>query len=96
MPDSTTCYIYRSSKKHETYLFLTKEDDFSCLPDELIKAFGVPKKAMELELTAETKMARSNPVEVLTNLKEKGFYLQMPPPTHEQVEAILSRGEQQL
>jgi uncharacterized protein YcgL (UPF0745 family) len=91
MPDTTTCYIYRSSKKDELYLFIAEEDDFECVPEEVMKAFGAPKKAMELELTPETKMARSKPAEIIANLKERGFHLQMPPPTHELVEQILSR-----
>ena len=90
-PDTTTCYIYRSSKRDELYLFITDEDDFECVPAEVMKAFGVPKKAMELELSAESKMARSNAVDVIANLKKQGFHLQMPPPTHELVEQILSR-----
>jgi uncharacterized protein YcgL (UPF0745 family) len=93
-PEATTCYIYRSSKKEELYLFLAEEDNFECVPDEVRKLFGVPKKAMELELTPQTKLARSKPAEVLVNLKERGFHFQMPPPTHELVEEILSREAQ--
>lgn len=91
MSDPITCYIYRSSKKDELYLFLAKEDDFECVPPEVMNAFGAPKKAMELEVKPGMKMARSNPAEVLANLKERGFHLQMPPPTHELVEEVLKR-----
>ncbi len=91
MSESTTCFIYRSSKKDELYLFLATEDDFECVPEEVMKAFGAPKKAMELQLTPGMKMARSKAEEVIANLKERGFHLQMPPPTHELVESVLSR-----
>lgn len=94
MSEAITAYIYRSSKKEELYLFLAKEDDFECVPPEVMKAFGAPHKAMELEVTPKMKMARSKPAEVLANLKERGFHLQMPPPTHELVEEILSREAQ--
>ena len=94
MSDPVTCYIYRSSKKDELYLFVAKEDDFECVPEEVMKGFGAPRKAMELELTPETKMARSNAAEVLANIEERGFHLQMPPPTHELVEEVLSREAQ--
>lgn len=91
MSEPITCYIYRSSKKDELYLFLAKEDDFECVPQEVMKAFGGAKKAMELELIPGMTMARSKPEEVLANLKERGFHLQMPPPSHELVEAVLSK-----
>lgn len=91
MSDPVTCYIYRSSKKEELYLFLAEEDNFDCVPKEVMQGFGAPKKAMELEVTPDMKMARSKPEEVLANLEERGFHLQMPPPTHELVEEVLSR-----
>ncbi len=91
MPDPITAYIYRSSKKDELYLFLAEEDNFDCVPPEVMKGFGAPKKAMELEVKPGMKMARTNPDDVINNLKERGFHLQMPPPTHELVEEILKR-----
>lgn len=91
MSEPIPCYIYRSSKKDELYLFLAREDDFECVPEEVMKAFGAAKKAMELELTPEMKMARSKADEIIANLKERGFHLQMPPPSHELVEAVLSK-----
>ena len=80
MSKTTPCYIYRSKKQLEMYLFLAEEDDFECIPEEVLKALGQLEKAMELELTAESKLARSKPEEVIHNLKERGFHIQMPPP----------------
>lgn len=91
MSDAITCYVYRGNRKSELYLFLAEEDNFECVPAEVMKGFGRPTKAMELQLTPETKMARSNPADIIAGLKERGFHLQMPPPTHELVEEILSR-----
>ncbi len=91
MSEPVTAYIYRSSKKEELYLFLAEEDNFDVIPPEVMKAFGAPKKAMELEVKPGMKMARSKPEEVIANLRERGFHLQMPPPTHELVEEVLSR-----
>lgn len=80
MSETTPCYIYRSKKKLEMYLFLAREDDFDCVPEELMKGLGGLEKAMELELTAQSKLARSNPEEVIANLNSRGFHIQMPPP----------------
>jgi len=77
---TTHCYIYRSKRKDELYLFLAKEDDFECLPEQLKKSIGQVEKAMELDITPESKLARSDAAEVIANLKERGFHIQMPPP----------------
>jgi uncharacterized protein YcgL (UPF0745 family) len=91
MSDPVTCYVYRGNRKSELYLFLAEEDNFECVPEAIMKGFGRPTKAMELELTSETKMARSNPADIIAGLKEHGFHLQMPPAQHELVEEVLSR-----
>lgn len=80
MSETTPCYIYRSKKQLDMYLFLAEEDEFECVPEEVLKALGQLEKAMELELTEESKLARSKPEEVIHNLKERGFHIQMPPP----------------
>jgi uncharacterized protein len=33
------CVIYRSSKRDQTYLYVEKKDDFSRVPEELMKSF---------------------------------------------------------
>lgn len=80
MADKMHCYIYRSKRKDELYLFLAKEEDFDCVPEGIRKGLGQLEKAMELDLTPESKLARSNAAEVMKNLKEHGFHIQLPPP----------------
>jgi uncharacterized protein YcgL (UPF0745 family) len=41
--------------------------------------FGTPEFALEFELTPERRLAREDPRQVLANLHERGFHLQMPP-----------------
>ncbi len=36
------CVIYRSSKRDQTYLYVEKKDDFSRVPEELMKGFVQP------------------------------------------------------
>ncbi|MCG8427804.1 MAG: YcgL domain-containing protein [Chromatiales bacterium] len=45
--DTLTCWIYRSSKKQEMYLYLAQEDGFSDLPEALQKGFGRPEAAFQ-------------------------------------------------
>lgn len=73
------CYIYKSMKKDELYLYLQKKDDYSSVPESLLKSFGLMEFVMELELTPERKLARVDANKVLAGLQDKGFFIQMPP-----------------
>ena len=74
------CAIYRSSKRDQTYLYVEKKDDFSRVPEELMKGFGTPQLAMLLPLDGRKKLVNADIEKVKTALCEEGFYLQMPPP----------------
>ncbi len=73
------CWIYRSPRKDEMYLYLSKEDDFASVPEPLLKRFGPPAKVMELTLTPQRTLAREDIAKVMQNLQTQGFHLQMPP-----------------
>ena len=73
------CWIYRSSKKDEMYLYLAREEDFDSLPEALMSRFGRPLFVMQLELHADRPLAREDVQQVMANLRERGFHLQMPP-----------------
>jgi uncharacterized protein YcgL (UPF0745 family) len=74
-----SCWIYRSPKKEEMYLYVPVEGDFSKVPDVLLKKFGSPEKVMELTLDSHRKLAREDVSVVMQNLQSQGFHLQMPP-----------------
>ncbi len=76
---SVPCWVYRSNSKEGMYLYLSKEEDFECVPDVLKKGMGRLEFSMRLELTPGLKLARENPVKIMASLKEQGFHLQMPP-----------------
>ncbi len=61
------------------YLYLAREDDFECVPEELLRRFGRPQRVMELELHEERRLARADAREVMRQLAENGYYLQLPP-----------------
>ena len=73
------CSVVRSSLKDFTYLYLLEGQDFDDLPIALKKVFGEPAFVMDLELNPERKLALADVNEVMQNLSEHGFYLQMPP-----------------
>lgn len=72
------CTIYKSRRKQDTYLYLAARDDFSCLPEDLLKLLGEPVHVMDLDLHPERRLAQEDAVEVLRNLQERGWHLQMP------------------
>ncbi|MDN6115710.1 MAG: YcgL domain-containing protein, partial [Enterobacterales bacterium] len=51
------CTIYRSSKRDQTYLYVEKRDDFSRVPEELMKSFVQPQLAMMIDIDSKTKLA---------------------------------------
>lgn len=71
------CFIYRSSRKANTYLYLSEKDDFSVLPAPLLDAFGEPQYCFDFELSVERELAQADPAEVMASIEEQGFYLQM-------------------
>lgn len=73
------CSVLRSSLKDFTYIYLRTGHDFDDLPDELKKVFGKPGFVMNLELNPERKLAQEDIGQVLKNLSEQGYHLQMPP-----------------
>ncbi|TQV76997.1 YcgL domain-containing protein [Aliikangiella marina] len=75
--------VYRSNKKDEMYLYVVKKDDFSSVPEALLKVFGQPEFALQLNLGNRESLARADINEVKQQLKEEGFYLQMPPSIHD-------------
>ena len=79
MNASTQCWIYKSPKKDEMYLYVNKKDDFDDVPQALLSRFGQPVYVMNLELSPQRKLAREDSSTVINNLQKQGFHLQMPP-----------------
>ncbi|MAD43944.1 MAG: hypothetical protein CMI02_01900 [Oceanospirillaceae bacterium] len=73
------CDVYKSRKKDEAYLYVSRKDGLDKVPEELFELFGKPELAMTLILTADKKLARTDGEKVLQSIDENGFYLQMPP-----------------
>jgi hypothetical protein len=63
------------------YLYLAEKDNFDCLPDKLNKNLGTAQFAMQLELHKDRTLAKEDITQVIENLQQKGFHLQMPDDT---------------
>ena len=71
------CHIYRSNRKFDTYLYLLEKDDFSVIPEDLLRVFGPPEFSFSFDLTQERKLAREDTDVVLENLESQGYHLQL-------------------
>lgn len=71
------CHIYRSNQKLDTYLYLADKDDFSVVPTDLLRVFGSPEFSFSFDLTQERELAREDAGEVLDNLENQGYHLQL-------------------
>lgn len=73
------CSVYKSPKKNEMYVYIEKRKGVEAIPEELLTFFGVPVHVFDLLLTPEKKLARVEVEKVMSDIAEKGYFLQMPP-----------------
>ena len=71
--------VYKSSRKADTYLYISKKGDFSEVPEALMKHFGTPKFVMPLPLPCPKHLKGVDEAKLMAALDEQGFYLQLPP-----------------
>ncbi|MDP2229001.1 MAG: YcgL domain-containing protein [Moraxellaceae bacterium] len=74
------CSVYRSSKKDGMYLYVPKADGLRNIPPALLDIFGAPLHVMDMPLKPGRDLARISGEQLRTEITEKGFHLQMPPP----------------
>lgn len=72
------CYVYKSKRKINTYVYLCDRDDFSKLPEAIVQHLGQLELVLEFDLHSERKLAKENSEILLANLKTQGFHIQLP------------------
>lgn len=72
------CYVYRSLKKENTYLYVTDKDDFDKIPASLMTVFGEGEYCLEFDHTPTRKLSQEDSQQVYDNLQNLGFHLQLP------------------
>ncbi|PWI34323.1 hypothetical protein DI392_04215 [Vibrio albus] len=73
------CSIYKSTVKDGAYLYVPNRDNFTEVPEELLKMFGKPVFVMMIKLDGR-KLAQVDVNNVQASIQEQGFFLQLPPP----------------
>ncbi|MCL1039105.1 YcgL domain-containing protein [Shewanella submarina] len=74
------CAVYKSSRKADTYLFVNKRDCFDDVPEALMEMFGAPQLVMVFPIAQREHLGLADINRVRTELADKGYYLQLPPP----------------
>ena len=75
-------FVYRGSRKADTYLYVLNENEFDHLPESLLALLGNLEFALVVDLNVVSKLANADLDEVKSNLLEKGYYLQLPKESH--------------
>ena len=75
------CFVYKSLKKSNTYLFVKTKGDFTGVPPSLKEMLGKLEFVMEVNLTEREKLARLDSDQLQVHLLQSGYYLQLPPAT---------------
>ncbi|SDI74532.1 YcgL domain-containing protein [Billgrantia gudaonensis] len=81
--DKLLCEIFKSARKDDMYLYVDKQRGLLDVPEVLLERFGKPVSVMTLILTAEKRLARAQAADVMAAIRDKGYYLQMPPAKEE-------------
>lgn len=82
------CSIFKSPRKNEMYLYVDKKEGLDRVPDELLSIFGDPVLVFDLLLTTQRKLAREDVAQVLANIEQQGYHLQMPPPSDDELMSL--------
>lgn len=77
------CQVYRSPRREQMYLYVSKQEGLERVPEALLAQFGEPEPIMLLNLDGSRKLARADADKVVQQIREQGYYLQMPPTPEE-------------
>lgn len=72
-------YIYRCKHKKETFLYLPEKDNFEEVPDSLLEMLGEILFSFDFDLDDSKKLIRAAAPEVIRNIQQNGYFLQLPP-----------------
>lgn len=73
------CFVYKSLRKADTYVYLRTSEGFDVLPPQLSEQLVPLGFVIEIELSPSRKLAREDVEVVMRNLVAQGYHLQFPP-----------------
>lgn len=73
------CFVYASTRKSGTYVWLAVRDDFDVVPESLRTLLGPLRFVLELQLDARRRLPLEDTAVVLEHLRDQRWHLQLPP-----------------
>ena len=74
-----TVWVYKGSRRAETYLYVPEKDNFQRVPKELLDALGTLELVMDVELDEHRRFARVDAKDVMKSVSQAGYFLQLAP-----------------
>jgi uncharacterized protein YcgL (UPF0745 family) len=74
-----TVWIYKGTRRAETYLYVPEENNFQRVPQDLLTALGTLELVMKLELDEQRRLARVDAKEIMKGVSRVGYFLQLAP-----------------
>jgi uncharacterized protein YcgL (UPF0745 family) len=72
-------WVYKSSRRENTYLFIDHENNFDNVPEALVNLLGDLTLVIDVVLEPGRKLAQADPVDVMHHINNQGYFLQLPP-----------------
>lgn len=73
------CFVYKSLRRAEAYVFLLERDAFSRIPEAVRRPLEPLQFSFEFDLYPGRRLARQDAEVVRANLAEHGVHVQFPP-----------------
>lgn len=87
------CAVYKGGPDEQTFLFVDHSDGLERVPEQLREKFLEPILVTQFKLSSDRKLAQADAALVMRSIKEKGFYLQLPPPKDFQLAAMAAKND---
>jgi uncharacterized protein len=71
------CWIYKSVRHEGLYVYLAEENNFSIISESIATKLGKLEFVMDIDLSSK-KLAQEDAEQVIKNITESGFHLQLP------------------
>ncbi len=73
------CFVYASTRKPDSYVWLAARDEFGVLPESLMLMLGELHFVLEVQLDDQRRLPVEDVETVLEHLRTQGWHLQLPP-----------------
>lgn len=87
------CQVFRSAKRTDTYLYTDLAEGVARVPADLLQRLGQLDPVLKVDLQPGRKLAKADADKVLAAIAERGYYLQLPSTTDQDMAIIRARNE---